>query len=120
MGKSLFFKTKGGGIIDKRRYTRIKKEVELLVERVNLGSSDYTRSKNISASGVLFEHDRQFSINMIVKVRFLLPKTFDFFESFARVVRVELNPDDKTYEIGVEFIGLTDEEKDKLKYFIEG
>ena len=51
-------------------------------------------------------------------VRFLKPHSFDFFECKARVVRIEINTDNITFSIGVEFIELSEEEEDKLNYYV--
>lgn len=88
------------------------------MNKVTTEASDPTLAKNVSASGILFDYKDPFPINSTVEIEFLKPNSFDFFRSKARIVRVEINPDNKTYDIGVEFIEMPIEEKNKLDYFI--
>jgi len=89
-----------------------------LVNKVSTKASDPTQAKNFSASGILFDYKDPFAINSTVEIEFLKPNSFDFFRTKARIVRVEINPDNKTYDIGVEFVEMSEEEKSQLDYFI--
>jgi len=47
-----------------------------------------------------------------------MPNSFDFFEGKEKVVRTEINPDNKTYDIGIVFIDLNEDDKDTLNYYV--
>ena len=107
---------------DGRKYKRIKSDFNVRAIVPNAGEGlrgiKTGKTKNVSATGVLFHNDVKLDIGTIIDVKFLKPKTFDFFESAAKVVRVEIPTDGKGYEIGVQFINLTSETEKKLDYYL--
>ena len=117
-------KFKWGWLImdEKRRYQRVKNElnikIDLIDDQDNNAGINIGKSANVSASGVLIKYYKPLEVSSIVNVRFLKPGSFDFFEGKARVVRLEMNIDNKTYDIGVQFIGLTNEDENKLNYYL--
>lgn len=115
---------------EKRKYDRIDSKFEVKINTVSDGppviriqpdkntGPKVGKSLNVSASGVLFKYHEKFELGSTVQVSFLQPNTFDIFKGNARIVRIELEPDNKEYEIGVEFIELNDDEKENLNYFL--
>jgi len=107
---------------DGRKYNRIKSDFNVRAIIPNAGDGlrgiKTGKTKNVSATGVLFHNETILDIGTIINVKFLKPNSFDFFESSAKVVRVEIPPDGKGYEIGVQFIDLTPETEKKLNYYL--
>jgi c-di-GMP-binding flagellar brake protein YcgR len=101
--------------MERRRYKRIKKDFKVcIIEKqenkiniINLKNAD-----NVSACGILIDYEDPVDVDALIKIQFLDENSFVFFESKARVVRVEINTDNQTYNIGIEF---TDMSKEKIK-----
>jgi c-di-GMP-binding flagellar brake protein YcgR len=105
---------------DKRKYRRVKSRFDIKIKTSSGESRVYNvevgRSRDLSACGVLMKYNKDLSLGEIVSITFLKPNSFEFFEGNARVVRSEYNPDDRSYDIGVEFINLSIEDEKKLDY----
>ena len=110
--------------IERRKYQRVKSHFNIKIDRVaesNAGSGStfvIGKSIDISASGVLFRYDKLIELGEIIKVTFLKPNSFEFFRGKAKVVRTEINPDNKTYDIGIVFIELTQDDTKELNYYV--
>jgi c-di-GMP-binding flagellar brake protein YcgR len=108
---------------DKRRYHRIKSDFSVRVKNQNLNreiKSVNTKTKNVSAAGVLFHFNEPLDVGSIINVKFLKPNSFDFFEGDAKVVRIEMGSGADDFEIGVEFIDLSRSDQQNLAYYISG
>ena len=107
---------------EKRKYRRIKSDFNVRVKHPEpetaLTGMSFAKSANVSATGVLFYHDRPVETGSILNVKFLKPNSFDFFEGDAKVVRVEAGEDENFYEIGIQFIGLSESDEKKLNYYL--
>ena len=107
---------------ERRKYKRVKKEIDVRIilesDTINLDSVKKVRSKDIGAGGILLQYNNALDLEALVDVSFLKPNSFDFFQGRARVVRVEINPDNETYEVGVEFLDLTDSDMERLNYYL--
>ncbi len=107
---------------DGRKYKRIKSNfnVRVIIPDAGMGLSGILtgKTKNVSATGVLFFNDKILDIGTVVNVKFLKPNSFDFFEGDAKVVRVEIPQDGSGYEIGVQFIDLNPDDEKKLNYYL--
>ena len=107
--------------LERREYVRIS--VELSLEYRFLAPEEYkyevisgSKTKDISAGGLLFETKGPISVGSFLEVKIYL-NDFSFI-SIANVVR-SVKVKDK-YQIGIKFINLSKEAKDKLnKYLIE-
>ena len=82
-----------------------------------ISCSDKVEIINISANGILINLKEQLKQSEIVRVTFLKPNTFEFFEGLARVIRVDENKD-KSFMVGVHFFNLSTSEMNKLDYYI--
>lgn len=107
---------------EKRRYKRVRSDFNVRLKKADpykpVISMTTAKALNISASGVLFKQNSPAEIGSIVNVKFLKPNSFDFFEGDARVVRVEAGDNEGVYEIGIQFIGLTELDEKKLDYYL--
>jgi c-di-GMP-binding flagellar brake protein YcgR len=104
---------------EKRKYKRIKSDFSVRIRRSDPRLSlDVGNSVNVSATGILFRHDRPLEMGTMLNVRFLKPNSFDFFEGNAKVVRVEMCVGESMYEIGVQFLDMSDSDQRKLNYYI--
>ncbi|MBN2531589.1 MAG: PilZ domain-containing protein [Spirochaetales bacterium] len=109
--------------MERRRYKRVKKDFKVcLIEKQEnkINIINLKKAQNVSACGILVDYEESVNVNTIIKIQFLDQNSFVFFESEARVIRVEINPDNQTYSIGIEFINMNKKDRKKLKrYLIE-
>jgi len=107
---------------ERRKYIRVKSnfniKIDIDAKKIRNFFSKVGKSIDISGSGVLFRYDKLVELGTIIKLTFLMPNSFDFFEGKAKVVRTEINPDNKTYDIGIVFIDLNEDDKDTLNYCV--
>jgi len=109
--------------IERRKYRRVKGGFNIKIDlevKGERGSSSFVigKSIDISASGVLFRHDKLIELGKIIKVIFLKPNSFELFEGKAKVVRTEINPDNRTYDIGIVFLDLDKNDAEDLNYYV--
>jgi c-di-GMP-binding flagellar brake protein YcgR len=107
---------------ERRKYRRVKGHFNIKIDTdvMEMGSSlsRVGKSIDISGSGILFRDDKLVDLGTILKLTFLIPNSFDFFQGKAKVVRTEINPDNKTYDIGIVFIGLDKDDEETLNYYV--
>ena len=109
---------------ERRKYRRVKSSFNIKVDTDRdireIGSYSFKigKSIDISGSGVLFRYDKLVELGTIIKVTFLKPDSFEFFQGTAKVVRTEINPDSATYDLGIVFIGLDKSDADDLNYYL--
>jgi len=110
--------------VERRKYRRVKSDFDIKIDTAIdvMEISNYSfktgKSIDISASGVLFRYNKLVELGTIIKVTFLIPNSFEFFEGKAKVVRTEINPDNETYDIGIEFADLNNNDADELNYYV--
>jgi c-di-GMP-binding flagellar brake protein YcgR len=108
---------------ERRRYQRVTGQFNVRVAREIKDNQfrdmaiDVANSVNISAGGMLIHIREHLDLREIVRVTFLKPNTFEFFESLARVIRLEENKD-KTFTVGLHFFNLSTSEMTNLEYYI--
>jgi len=109
-------------IDERRKYIRVRSnfniKIDIDAKKIRHFFSNVVKSVDISGSGVLFRYNKLVELGTIIKLTFLMPNSFDFFEGKAKVVRTEINPDNKTYDIGIVFIDLNEDDKDTLNYYV--
>ena len=111
---------------ERRDYIRVHDEFNVRVakkkkkEKYQELEIDIAKSINISASGILLSIKTVIEMGDIIRVTFLKPNSFDFFEGFAKVMRIEDNSNDSgpSYSIGLNFFDLSEFDKKKLNYYI--
>jgi|GEM_PF-6206643 len=103
---------------ERRKYKRVKNQYEVKIKISKDNKHDTGKSVNMSACGVLIKSNKPFDVGALINARFINPESKDIFESTAKVIRVEMNADNKTYDIGIEFIDLNDEEEKNLNHFL--
>lgn len=112
----------GKNIDERRKYIRVKSnfnvKIDIDAKKIRHFFSNVGKSIDISGSGVLFRYNKLVELGTIIKLTFLMPNSFDFFEGKAKVVRTEINPDNKTYDIGIVFIDLNEDDKGTLNYYV--
>jgi len=112
-----------GSADERRKFNRVNNEfnVRLAKELRKKNYRDITidigKSLNVSASGLLVNVKEKIDIGSTLRITFLKPNTFEFFEGFGKTVRIEDNSDG-TYAIGVEFMNLNEDEKKRLNYYL--
>jgi len=110
--------------VERRKYRRVKSDFDIKIDtaidvtEISNYSFKTGKSIDISASGVLFRYNKLVELGTIIKVTFLIPNSFEFFEGKAKVVRTEINPDNETYDIGIEFADLNNNDADELNYYV--
>lgn len=109
---------------ERRKYPRVKSSFNIRVDPERDGRTIGTysfkigKSINISASGVLFGYDQVVGLGTIMKVIFLKPNSFEFFQGKAQVVRTEIHPENEAYHIGIVFLGLDRSDAEDLNYYV--
>ncbi len=107
---------------EQRGYARVKSNFNVKINFGDAMEEIYTikvgKSIDVSAKGILFDYEKPMKKGSIVSVAFLRPNSFEFFEGEAKVTRVEKNPDNKTYSIAIEFVNLSDDEAQKLDFYL--
>jgi len=109
--------------MEKRQYQRVDNNFNVRVAKeIKEGyfqdiAIDIGKSVNISGGGLLFTANESIEKDSEIRVTFLKPNTFDFFEGKASVKRADKN-DDGSFIIAVEFHDLNESEKDRLNYYI--
>jgi len=108
---------------ERRQYRRVAGQFNVRVAReINADEFknmmlDVAKSVNISANGILIHTKESLAMQEIISVMFLKPNTFEFFEGFGRVVRVEENKY-KAYMVGLHFFNLSTSEINNLNYYL--
>lgn len=112
-----------GADADRREYRRVHNEFNVRIAR-QVGDRqfrdmiiDMAIAVNISAGGLLVAVKESLDLDEKVRVTFLKPNTFEFFEGMAQVMRCEKRHDG-AYLIGLQFIELSVAEKKRLNYYI--
>ena len=122
---------------EKRKYSRIEKnsiiefkELDFPITNEGFASS---RIKNISGNGLIFPADKKMEVGTILNLKVMLigwdKEKDDFFRYdetaiseplsiLGRVVRIVEAVKGKTYEIGVEFINVSEDDRAALTKFI--
>jgi c-di-GMP-binding flagellar brake protein YcgR len=103
---------------ERRKFKRINSDLEVKIKNKNKNIIDQGQSVNMSACGILIQYNKSLEIGALINVKLLKPNTKEFFDSNAEVVRVELNPDNKTYDIGLQFLNLTKDAENKLDEYL--
>lgn len=111
---------------DRREYVRIHNEFSVRIakqkkrDRFEDLEIDIARTINVSAGGLLVSVREPIDMGAIIRVQFLKPNSFDFFEGFGRVVRVEENKEGKqpSFSLGLIFMNLSEVDKKKLNYYL--
>jgi len=108
---------------ERRRYRRVENEFNVRIAR-ELKSNEFkdlvidtAKSINVSASGISVNILERLDIREIVRVTFLKPNTFEFFEGLARVMRIE-DKKDGSYTAGMHFFNLSTSEMNNLDYYL--
>ena len=132
----------GGPTIDERRmYVRLPQRSVLRVREFNFTDEPPryfdAHYKNISGGGVLFESPYALPVGTILKLELRIPgwdhlapppfriESMTLLSSqplgvLGEVVRVETVRQDRSYDIGVVFIGIEDEQRRALMRFVAG
>ncbi len=101
--------------IDNQFNVRIAKEISQdLFKDILLNAA---KSVNISATGILLYCKEILAIDQPVRVTFLQPNTFEFFEGKGTVVRIDPKSADG-YLIAINFSDLDERAKKRLNYYI--
>lgn len=108
---------------ERRRYRRIENDFNVRIAREIKSNEfkdlviDTAKSINVSASGMSVHVCERLDLRELVRVTFLKPNTFEFFEGLARVMRVEERKGN-TYTVGLHFFNLSTSEMNNLDYYI--
>ena len=108
---------------NKRKYNRVNNEfnVRLSKEDNSLGfkelNIDNDKAINISAAGLLVHIKEYVDIGKKIKIVFLQPNSFDFFEGNGEIVRVD-KVDDESYYLAIHFKDLTPSDEKRLNYYL--
>ena len=108
----------------KRIFERVDEDfaVRIMVvggeRKIKPGENDIVKSINASASGLLLKTTENIEVGSRLKVRFLKPNSFDFFDSLGVVVRSSEN-DKGSYEVAVNFANLSEDDIKDLDHYLK-
>jgi len=107
---------------ENRGYIRIKKNLPLKIKFSKEDSDFVIETHDISCSGAMCTADKYIPPMTKVALTFLLPQhghsPATKIQCSAVVVRINENPDNKNYDIGMFFSDIKDSEKSKLETYI--
>ncbi len=106
--------------MERRKFERLGGDfrVQIDIPEIDVDIKPETgKMDNISAAGLLIRHSKSFETGRIVELTFLSPHSFEVLKVNAKVVRVDANQD-KSYDIGVEYINFMPEDEKLLDYFL--
>ncbi|OHD65019.1 MAG: hypothetical protein A2176_04520 [Spirochaetes bacterium RBG_13_51_14] len=108
---------------ERRHYRRIENQFNVRIardvkgEELNNMGTDVAKSVNISGNGILICIKKPLDVKEIIRITFLKPNTFEFFEDLVRVVRIDENQDE-SFMVGLHFFNLPASETRRLDYYI--
>jgi c-di-GMP-binding flagellar brake protein YcgR len=76
------------------------------------------RTINISAGGIFFKTDRSFQPGITIELMLELSENDEDIQCLARVVRCELDEQEKNYRIAVNFLDISRPERNRLSEFM--
>ena len=105
---------------EKRKYIRLDTSVHITVlpyevteENILLGDQKSKRSQNLCAGGILFKYNTGLPKGSLVKLQLFLPSEVSPMEIIGEIRHIT-NVQDNLYEIGVAFLKISDNDKNKL------
>ena len=100
---------------ENRKYKRVKRSCKVRIRiPENKEEHKIAKTRDLSGNGLLFNFSNKLEVGDIVEANFYDPVSVRVFQADAKVIRVELNKDD-SYDIGIEFINLDDNEKKTIE-----
>jgi len=107
---------------DRRVYTRVNIELTVWFNRFKpdheSGFDIQGRTINISAGGIFFKTNRLFQPGITIELMLELSENDEDIQCLARVVRCELDEQEKTCKIAVCFLDLSHPERNRLSEFM--
>ncbi|MCK4993804.1 MAG: PilZ domain-containing protein [Candidatus Omnitrophica bacterium] len=109
-------------MLDLRIYARFDMQLPLWFNRFKLGhESEFDiqgKTINISAGGILFKTDRSLQLGITIDLMLELSETDEDIQCLSRVIRCDLNEQEKNCTIAVCFLDLTHSEQNRLNEFL--
>ena len=108
--------------MDRRKYKRLKDDFNVKIdylENYQAAHFNVGKSIDVSATGVNLVVDKSIPAETIISIKFIKPKSFEFFQGKAKVAWCEEHKTEKgRFSIGVEFIEMTDEDNRELDFYL--
>jgi len=113
--------------VDKREFIRLNERVDIQFRVFEPGSSSskasavqkFTKTKNVSAGGLLFISNEQIPLGTILELKINLPDATGTIECLGRVIRIEQKLGEETFDVAVCFLDLTSAQRAQLDAFIK-
>lgn len=110
---------------ERRQYKRFHKEVKIHFDVITaMGTSraipteGNTVSVDISKGGILFTSNKPIPITSLIECEIKVPENENPIYAKARVVRIEEMPSFNQYDIGIQFVAITQDDLVTLEKFI--
>jgi len=105
---------------NKRQFDRVKEELTIKLflkfdKGLNFKQID-GKTIDVSAAGMLIHMNEQLNPGDIINIHFLKPNSFEMLSLNSKVIRSVL--ENSFYETAVEFIEMTEHDKQKLNYYL--
>ena len=112
---------------DRRIFVRLNDRVDVQFRAFGPGSSPskasavqkFSKTKNVSAGGLLFISNEQMPLGSILELKIALPDSSETIECLARVIRIEQKLGEENYDIAVCFLDITSAKRALLEAYIE-
>jgi len=112
---------------DRRIFMRLNEKVDIQFRLFGPGSSPakasavqkFTKTKNVSAGGLLFVSNEQMPLGSIVELKIALPDSSERIECLARVIRIEQKLGEENYNVAVCFLDITSAQRALLDAYIK-
>lgn len=108
------------GAEEKRAYIRTKKNIPLVLRVYEKGKPDgeYSVAKNISATGIMIEVAKKYSIGVELKIELQTPEALNPVHCIGKVIWATPFSDSEKFHCGIEFIRIEEDNKNTFLKFL--
>lgn len=103
---------------DRRKYLRIPESSQISYEVLSTSKIRDFVTKDISQGGIRFLVNEFIPNNSLLKIRVTLEKIHFCFEALVKMVWINEDPRSERFEVGVEFINISEEAQQHLIDYI--
>ena len=105
-------------MIERRKFKRIPSSTEITYKQLQKTKSAKFLTKNISKTGARFYVHESLAVGSFIWVKIKLLKTFFIFEAIGIIRWLEKSNSENRYEIGVEFVDISEETQQQIEHYI--
>lgn len=103
---------------DRRKYVRIPESSQISYEVISTAKVSDFVTKDISQGGIRFLVNEFIPHNTFLKIRVTLERIHFCFEALVKLVWINEDPRSERFEVGVEFVNISEEAQQHLIDYI--